>query len=263
MLIDTHAHIHFAEFAEDLANVFERARERGVSAIICVGTDEQDSARAVEFVNDPKIRQQAGEIQLFASAGLHPHEASRGQAALATLGKLIEQPGAVVAVGECGLDYYRNLSSKAEQAAALRAQIELALAHNLPLIFHVRDAWDDFFAILADYSKIRGVVHSFTGGPREVEQANRHGLYFGLNGIMTFTKLDSQLEAAWSIPADRLLLETDCPFLAPQPVRGRRNEPANISYVAVFLAHYRGIAHDELATQTTTNAGTLFSLNGD
>ncbi len=263
MLIDTHAHIHFEEFGPDLDEVFANAKKNKVSTIISVGVDEQDSKNALEFIYNPIVQKQSKGIGLFATAGLHPHEAKHGQDALLTIKELVTDGGygdKLVAVGECGLDYYRNESSKADQTEALVFQIELALEQGLPLVFHVRDAWEDFFAIIKNYPELRGVIHSFTGHATEVEKAGNYNLYFGLNGIMTFTKDDEQLEAAKLIPMERLLLETDCPYLAPMPERGHRNQPAFIKYTAGFLSKLRGESNEELSKQSSQNAQTLFNL---
>lgn len=259
MLVDTHAHIHFAQYEEDLGILFDNCRVNKVNTIITVGTDEQDSKEALEFC----YRQNPSGVELFASAGLHPNSASSNYDALLNIKDMVINGGygdKLVAVGECGLDYYRDQSSKADQIKSLKFQIELALDQNLPLIFHVRDAWGDFFNIIAGYDNLRGVIHSFTGGPEEVEKACEQNLYFGLNGIMTFTKDSSQLEAARKIPSGRLLLETDCPFLAPEPKRGKRNEPANIKYIAEFLSSLRGETLTQLSLSSSTNAKTLFGL---
>ena len=259
MLIDTHAHIHFEEYQEDLDIIFDNARTSGIKAIITVGTDDSSSKNALEFCfhNQPKS------IDLYASAGLHPHDAHLAADKLLGIKELAMDGGygqKLVAIGECGLDYYKSYSGKRDQYSALEFQIELALQMGLPLIFHVRDAWDDFFAVLANYKGVRGVIHSFTGFPKQVEQANEYGLYFGINGIATFTKIDSQLDAYRIIPRDKLLLETDCPFLSPQPMRGKRNEPANLKYVASFLAKFLDQESAELQNRTSTNAKTLFGL---
>ena len=258
-MIDTHAHLHFVDAFVDAGEALTRAHEAGVDTIINVGVTPEDSRQALAFAQNPDYAPQKTGVKLFATAGLHPHEAKVGDAALDAIADLAED---VIAIGECGLDYYRNLATKQEQDRALRAQIEIALEHNLPLIFHVRDAWEDFFAVLQDYPKLRGVIHSFTGHQAEVERAMGHDgeLFFGLNGIMTFTKDEVQLQAARSIPADRVLLETDCPYLAPVPHRGKRNEPAYVPAIAEFLALLRGVEIDVLARDTTRNAESLFGL---
>ena len=263
MLIDTHAHIHFDDFSGDLADVFSNARTSQVTSIITVGTSPQDSLKALEFVMSPETIAMAQGIKLYATAGIHPHEASLGRDGLKVIGKLARDSkyqGVLVAIGECGLDYYRNNSPKAQQHDALEFQLQLAQELELPLVFHVRDAWEDFFEILKNYPKVRGVIHSFTGTTKEVEQALGFELYFGLNGIMTFTKDQAQLEAANIIPASRLLLETDCPYLSPAPMRGKRNEPSFIKYTSEFLATLRGEQYSELISLTATNAKGLFKL---
>lgn len=266
MLVDTHAHLHFAKDRasdrfgyDDVAQVLARAHEQGVATIINVGVDPADSRRALALSQNPDFAIAKTGVKMFASAGLHPHEASQGDQAIDLIADLAEE---VVAIGECGLDYYKNHATKTDQEHVLRAQIELAQHFSLPLIFHVREAWADFFTILVDYPAVRGVVHSFTGTPAQVEQilAVSDELYFGLNGIMTFTRDDAQLEAARYIPSERLLLETDAPFLSPHPVRGQRNEPAMVSLVANFLAELRGQSVQSLADITTGNAHRLFGL---
>ncbi len=257
MLIDTHAHIHFDDYKDDLPAVLANAKANGVERIICVGTNELDSHRALDFVTDELVSKQAKGVALAATVGLHPHEAHKGQSALEAIAFLLNV-GQPVAIGECGLDYYRNLSTKEQQHTALEFQIRLALEHNLPLVFHVREAWDDFFAMVQKYPDLRGVIHSFTGGPHEVERAMQHNLYFGLNGIMTFTKDTQQLEAAKLIPLDRLLLETDSPYLSPAPLRGKRNEPANVAVIARFLADLRGEDFADQVEATGKNAQKLF-----
>lgn len=252
-MIDTHAHLHFADVFSDVDSCLERARAAGIRAVINVGVSPEDSRLAIESARRP------APIKLYATAGVHPHEAGRGVGAVEELHALSSD---VVAIGECGLDYYKNHASKSEQDRVLRAQIELALGADLPLVFHVRDAWGDFFATLKDYPALRGVIHSFTGHEREVEQALEHegGLYFGLNGIMTFTKDDAQLAAARKMPIERIVLETDCPYLAPVPHRGKRNEPAYVPAIADFLSLLRGVEIGEFTDATTQNAQRLFGI---
>lgn len=252
-MIDTHAHLQFAEAFSDVDACLERAHAAGIRAAINVGVNPEDSRLAIEFAR------RSAPIKLFATAGVHPHEAGRGVSAVQELRDLTSD---VVAIGECGLDYYKNHATKTEQDRVLRAQIELALEADLPLVFHVRDAWDDFFAVLKDYPALRGVIHSFTGHEPEVERALNHEgeLCFGLNGIMTFTKDDAQLAAARLMPTERILLETDCPYLAPVPHRGKRNEPAYVPAIADFLSLLRGEELGQFAKATTDNAQRLFGI---
>jgi TatD DNase family protein len=166
----------------------------------------------------------------------------------------------IVAVGECGLDYFYTHSPKKDQQKALRFQIELALEHNLPLIFHVRDAFDDFWPIFDSYQGLKGVLHSFTDNQQNAHKALERGLHIGINGIMTFTKQNWQLEIIKQLPLQKILLETDAPFLTPTPHRGTVNEPSRVRNVAEFLATLRGETLQELAAQTTKNAQALFHL---
>jgi TatD DNase family protein len=234
--------------------VLADAAAAGVESLICVGCTGPDSKLAVEFVK--------GRDNLWASIGIHPHEAqdyANYPKKLAEFAELTLKPK-VVAVGECGLDYFYEHSPKQDQEKILRFQIELALKHNLPMIFHVRDAFEDFWPIFDSYSGIRGVVHSFSAGEKELGQIIERGLYVGLNGIMTFTKQVKQLDAAKLVPKDCLLLETDAPFLTPQPFRGNICEPKHVRVTAEFLAGLRGESLEELAKTTYTNARFLFGL---
>jgi TatD DNase family protein len=269
-LTDTHCHIQEAWKAvngqdmtaqkwdkagrPDVGDIIARAHDAGVNHMLCVGTTLPDSKLAVEFVRDLP--------ECWASIGLHPHEAKtyagdkQKQAAFAALAT---QPK-VVAVGECGLDYFYGHSPKAEQEVILRFQIELALKYNLPMIFHVRSAFEEFWSIFDEYKDIKGVIHSFSSDIGDLEQILKRGLYVGLNGIMTFTKDAQQLEAAKAVPTDRLLLETDSPFLTPQPFRGTICEPKHVRVTAEFLAALRGESLEDIAIASTHNAQRLFGL---
>lgn len=275
-LFDTHCHIHeitddthgdngshgggdsmhdrwIAAGHNDPDKVIAQAADQGVTRMICVGCTVADSKLAVKFVQDRPA--------CWASIGIHPHEAARHAtpkdqqqfAALATKPK-------VVAVGECGLDYFYNHSPKEEQIKTIRFQIELALKHDLPMIFHVRDAFDDFWSIFDEYKGIRGVVHSFTDNQANLDKILQRNLFVGVNGIATFTKHDWQLQVYKNIPLRNLLLETDAPFLTPTPLRGRVNVPANVRMVAEFLAALRGESVEDIAQATTRNALSLFNV---
>jgi TatD DNase family protein len=236
-------------------SVIADAIQDGVEQMICVGCDLGDSQLAVDFVqNHPEC---------YASIGIHPHEAQHfaGQNGLLdAFAALVDRPK-VVAVGETGLDYYYEHSPKEAQQAVLRFQIELALRHALPLIFHVRDAFDDFWPIFEAYPGVRGVLHSFTDNLENMQRAVSHGLYIGVNGIATFAKDEAQRVMYRTIPQQKLLLETDAPFLTPTPFRGTINEPKYTSIVAEFLSELRGENLAALAEQTTSNARNLFNLN--
>jgi TatD DNase family protein len=255
MLIDTHSHIHFDEFRDDIDAVLYRAASAGVEKILCVGVSDTDSAQAIA------VAKAYG--NLWATVGLHPHDADRGYEALEEVARLARLPK-VVAIGECGLDNFRSQTSPADQERVLRFQIELARELDLPMIFHIRDAFPDFFRIVDDYAAQgtppRGLVHCFTAGVPELESSLERGFSIALNGIMTFTKDESQLAAARRVPLGRLILETDCPFLTPVPHRGKRNEPARIADTARFLAGLRGESLEDLEHATSTNAERLFRI---
>lgn len=253
-LVDTHCHIQFDDYELDPKEVIEAAQKDGVTRLMCVGCRLEDSEAAVEF--------SAKYNNIWAAIGLHPHEGAvyvNDQKALQQFRDLASKPK-VVAIGETGLDYYYNHSPKEDQKELLRFQLSLAQGHNLPLIFHVREAFDDFLAILDDFKGVRGVVHSFTDNQATLDKLLSRGLYIGLNGIMTFTKDKKQLEMAKNIPLSRLLLETDAPFLTPVPYRGTICQPKHVRVTAEFLASLRGESLEELAAATTDNAKALFNL---
>lgn len=250
MLIDTHCHIHSADYPLDTSEVIERAHQTGVNQMICIGTDVADSIQAIEFASNHE--------GIFCSVGVHPHEVKNGWDGIA---ELVESGNlAIIAVGEIGLDYHYDHSPRETQIQALQDQIELALKHDLPIIFHVREAYDDFWPIFDNYQGIRGVLHSFTDSPENVQQALSRGLYIGVNGFSTFVRDESQKAMFATIPMDKILLETDAPFLTPAPFRGKVNEPAFVRNIADFQGRIRQISLDEVATATTANARALFNL---
>lgn len=249
--IDTHAHLHFDDFAGEVDGALLRAEQAGVGKVITVGVNTADSGRAVKLASTYQ--------NVWASVGIHPHEAEESEQGLPYLRELANRRK-VVAIGECGLDFYKSQTDVTVQVKALRSQIELALELNLPLIFHVRDAFSEFFKVANDYSELRGVVHSFTAGPAELDLIMETDLMVALNGIVTFSKDESQLEAAKAVPSDRLMLETDCPFLSPVPYRGKTNEPARIKEIAEFLAGLRGESSRSLGRVSSQNAERLFGL---
>lgn len=259
-LIDTHCHIHEKSYPLDADEVLGRAREKGVEKLICVGTDLESSRDAVTF-SGPREG-------VFASLGIHPHEAkdaSKGQ--IEALSAILSPK--IVAIGEIGLDYFYSHSSREEQLPLLEAQLQLATDRNLPVIFHVRrgrrpaedNPFNDFWPILSNFPGTRGVLHSFTDTAQTLEKALANGLFIGVNGISTFTKDPVQQAMFASIPVEKLLLETDAPFLTPSPLRGTINESANVSLVASFHASVRGISEDNLAAITTASAEALFRFS--
>lgn len=239
-------------------DVVERARSAGVTRLMCVGCDLEDSRLAVDFVK--------GRENCWASIGIHPHEThhyANDKAARQSFAELVTAPK-VVAIGECGLDYFYEHSDPISQRKVLEFQLELALKHDLPLIFHVREAFNDFWPVFEGYTSearpIRGVLHSFTDTQANLDRAISHGLFIGINGIATFTKKPEQQELYRTVPLEHVLLETDAPFLTPTPDRGKICEPYHIRTIAEFLAKARGQSVEEIATATTRNAQQLFGI---
>jgi TatD DNase family protein len=253
-LVDTHAHIHFDDYGLDAGQTIADSASEGVDKIILVGCTLEDSSLGVQFVQN--------NIHCWASIGIHPHESVHyfDQFEKLSTFSALATKNRVVAIGECGLDYYYMHSDKQSQEAIFRYQIELAQRYELPMIFHVRDAFDDFFRIFDDYKGINGVVHSFSTDISILDKVLECGLYVGLNGIVTFTKSESQLAAVTAVPLDRLLLETDSPYLTPTPYRGTINEPKHIKCIADFLSRLRGESVEEIADATTKNAIKLFGI---
>lgn len=249
---DTHCHVHDADYPVNREEVLARARQAGVDNLICVGTNVKSSQLAAEFASNHD--------NIWASLGIHPHEAKETNETVDNLRPLLDKSQKIVAIGECGLDYFYSHSPKEAQIPLLKAQIELALDRDLPLIFHVRDAFDDFWPIFDSYQGIRGVLHSFTDSKENLDRAVKRGLFIGVNGISTFTKVESQIEMFRSIPLDHLLLETDAPFLTPTPKRGIINEPAFVTLVAQYLTDLQHTSLTELSGATNQNATKLFKL---
>lgn len=251
-----------------------RAYEAGVNKMICVGTNVKTSIEAialVESIRDDSASNGStlgGRIQLWASAGLHPHDAVDGVDDLIALvdrvtmrDKNLKGAGPLVAVGECGLDYHYDHSPRSVQREVFAAQIALANHHSLGLVIHARDAWDDLFDILKSQGvPERTVLHCFTGGPEELRRCLDFGMYVSFSGVVTFKNANEVRDAALICPRDRLLIETDSPFLAPVPHRGRVNEPALVSVVGSSLATLRGVTVQDLAHSTYNSAMAMFGL---
>jgi len=249
MLVDTHCHIHEPYYELDVSEVIQRATEVGVTKLLCVGTGQESSQQAIELAQSRD--------GVYATIGVHPHDTKDGYAKIADI---VGTSKKIVAVGEIGLDYFYNHSPKEIQIKALEDQIQIALKHDLPIIFHVRDAFDDFWPIFDKFPGIRGELHSFTDTKENLERALERGLYIGVNGISTFTKDEAQKAMYDSIPLSKLLLETDAPFLTPNPFRGKINEPAYVRNIAEYHAQRRHISVDNVAAATTANAHALFAI---
>jgi TatD DNase family protein len=245
----------------DLSSLLERATLAGVDRLVCIGTDASTSGQAVTLARDVKAGD--GALDAWASIGLHPHEATAGVDDVAALlaQEIAVGDGVVVAVGECGLDYYYEHSPRHAQRTAFAGQIALALAHDLALVIHARDAWDDVFDVLAaEGIPERTILHCFTGGPDELDRCVRVGMFVSFSGIITFKNASDIRDAAARCPLDRLLVETDSPFLAPVPHRGRANEPSLLPLVGATVASVKGCAVEEITASTAAAAASAFAL---
>lgn len=256
MLIDTHTHISFPEFDADRADVIKRALAADVSKMVLVGTDLASSQGAVALAEQHPF--------LWATVGLHPHDAKDLDTdLLQSLSELAEHPK-VIAWGETGLDFYYKHSTEKEQRQAFIKQIRLAKTKQLPLIVHTRDAWQDTFDILKDedvqaHAETCGaVLHCFTGDREIAERGIALGFMISFSGIVTFKKADALQEAAATIDLNRIVIETDAPYLSPQGKRGKRNEPAYVRLIAEKIAELRNVSYETIAEATTLNAQKLF-----
>lgn len=251
MLVDTHCHLYFDELKNDIDGVLNRADELGVKRFICVGTNLTDSFKSF------KLAQQYENI--YATAGIHPHDAgSVENNYIEKLRKLLENYK-IVAVGEMGLDYFRNISNPDEQKQVFKKQLNLAQEINKPIVFHNRDADKDTIKILSDFSKVNGVAHCFSSSYDTAIKLIEMGFYISFSGNLTF-KNSHLPEVAKKLPLDRLLVETDSPFLSPMPFRGKTNEPSRVRYVAEKLAEIFNSNIEHIADVTTTNARALFNI---
>jgi len=253
-VIDSHAHLADEQFDGDRDAVLARAREAGVELIVCPGSDVASSRAALELARASDA--------VLAAAGVHPHEAKTADAAaLAEVEKLARQEGCV-GVGEIGLDYHYDSSPRDVQRAVFEAQLALARRVDLPVIVHCREAFDDCLAAL-ERAGVRGVMHCFSGDRDVALRCCKLGLMVSFAGQVTYKKADALRGAARAVPAEHLLIETDSPYLAPQAVRGRRNEPAHLVHTAEFLAGTLGLSPEDVARITTVNAKLLFGLPVD
>jgi len=253
MLVDTHAHLQWASFDKDRGEVIRRAKEVGVEYVVNIGFDVDGCRKGIELAGKHK--------GLYATVGIHPHNASGlNKNVLDKLRKLSENPK-IVAIGETGLDYYRNLSPREAQKRAFEAQLSLAEELELPVIIHDREAHADTFKMLSKFKgKIEGIMHCFSGSKEMAEQCVKSNFYISFAGPVTFPNSYKLHEIAKWIDLNRILLETDSPWLAPQDMRGKRNEPAFLPFIARKIAELKGISADELAEATTENAKEIFQL---
>ena len=269
-LIDTHAHICFDSYDEDRAEMMDRAYSSGVSKIV------HPCCRISEIPTLLKLTEEyngVNTINLYTALGVHPTEISSWDSNSAQeieqhlIANLNSPKSKIRAIGETGLDYYhaKELDQQAKQRCVFREQIGLAKKYRLPLIVHTRDAWEDTLQILKEEYPINpladnGTIHCYTGDYDFASEIIQHGFYISWSGIVTYKKNDHFRDTAKRIPIERILIETDCPFLAPQAMRGKRNEPSFVNYIAETLAECYGITKEELAETSTKNAEKLFKI---
>lgn len=261
MLVDTHCHLMLDSFEGDLEEVLDRAREADVGRIVVPGIDLPTSREAVSLAEATP--------GLYAAVGIHPHHAATWSEAVADELRDLSASAAVVAIGEIGLDYYREHTPRETQVMALRAQLDLAYDLGLPVILHNRNSIEPLLdeiearsPDLPDGLKARqGVLHAFSEDRAAGQRAAELGLYLGIAGPLTYPNADRRREVTAHLPMSNILIETDAPYLAPQPKRGKRNEPAFVRFVGQTLAVVRATGIDEIAEHTTANAAQLFGWN--
>lgn len=254
-MIDTHCHLTFEPLAEDVAGVLERSRQAGVTAWITVGTSLVDSRKAVELAGRHE--------NLYASVGIHPHDAKDADGAAMAELKEIARGDRVVAIGETGLDFHYNFSKQPDQKRVFAAHLEMAKELALPVIVHSRNAFEETLDILHGCGDgLKGVVfHCFSGSAEQARQLLARGYYISFTGVVTFKNAQIAREAAAAVPMGRLMVETDCPYMSPEPVRSRKpNEPALMVHTARFLAELKGLSIDEFAAKSTQTAVRFFHL---
>ena len=256
--IDTHCHLNFPQFHRDMEKTILRSLHADLIYLINVGTDLRSSGESVNLASRYK--------EIYAAVGVHPHDARKNITNISNgLLPFLRHPKAI-AVGEIGLDYYRNLSSQEDQKTVFIEQLKLAIKHRKPVILHCRDAYRDMLNILDEFylpelkGALPGVIHSFSAGPSYLQEFLRRGFYIGFNGMITYPEHESLLEAVRNTPLDRLLLETDAPYLPPLSHHGERNEPMLVKEVALRVAELKGIDLEEVVNCSTANAVLLFKL---
>lgn len=255
MFIDTHAHLQDEAYKDDLLEVLERAKEAGVEKLVCVGYDYKSSLKAVELAREHEA--------IYAVIGVHPHDAKRFNGEVgAKLFDLAKDPK-VVAIGEMGLDFYRDLSPRDLQVQAFIEQIKLAQELYKPIVIHDRDAHQEVLDIIKKEKagKNEGVMHCYSGHVPLAIELMKQGFYISLAGPLTYKNAKKAHEVAAKITMDKLLIETDCPYLTPEPYRGKRNEPAHVVKVAEKLAELRGKSVDEIGYVTSSNARKVFRIS--
>ena len=251
---ETHCHLNHAQFARDREEALARARASGVLELVIIGYDLESSRRAVELASPDE--------GVFATVGIHPHDAETWSAEAESELRALAGARGTVAIGEIGLDFYRNLSPRKEQYAAFTAQVQLAQELNLPVVVHTRESVTPSLDILepAARSGLRGIMHCWSGTVEEARRARACGLLLGVGGVLTYKNAGELPQAVAVSPLESLVLETDCPYLTPTPHRGKRNEPSYLPLVAAKLAEVRGEEIETVAAGTRSAAAGLFRL---
>lgn len=253
LLIDSHAHIYYPDYADDFEEMLARAAEAGVGAMLVVGTDLKSSRECITLAEKYP--------QLYAAVGIHPHDAAGvSEACYRELRELALSSPKVVAIGEIGLDFYRDRSPRQDQERVFRSQLRLANELDLPVIIHDRDAHEQVMACLREEGCSRGVLHCFAGDVSMAAEAIRMGFYISIPGTVTYPANEALREVVRSTSIDRILVETDCPYLSPVPHRGKRNEPAYVRLAAERVAQVKGLTLEDVARITTKNVRDLFGI---
>lgn len=252
MLIDTHAHLDFKDYEKELEKIIKRAKNNGVSKIITIGASLEGSKKGLELAKKYK--------EVYAAIGIHPEDANELNSDVLNLFREFSKEKKVVAIGEIGLDYYLENYSKDEQIKVFKTQLDLAFELNLPVILHIRNAFEDAINIIDqyDWNKNKGVMHCYLSSYKRVKSIIDRGLLISFTGIITYD--EGAKKAVEVTPLEKIMVETDCPYLAPEPKRGERNEPSYVKYVAEKIASIKDVSFEEVAKITSENAIKFFGL---
>ena len=252
MLVDTHVHLNSKKYKDNLIQVITRAQEAGVEMMIVVGFDHETNRRAIELAEKYPF--------IYATVGYHPTDARHVKLGdYEILVKQLKHPK-VVGIGECGLDFYWDKDYIDKQIEVFKRQIELSIEFDKPLVIHMRDASEATFNVLSEYKDLKGIMHCYSGSPEMAEEFLKLGLHISLGGPVTFLNGRVPKEVAKMVPFDKLLIETDAPYLSPHPFRGKTNEPARVKLVAEEIARLRDVSYTEVAKKTAKNAYKLFNI---
>ncbi|MGM0508849.1 MAG: TatD family hydrolase [Fusobacteriota bacterium] len=249
-LIDAHSHIDDKRFSKDFDEVMERAKNE-LEFFVNIGVDLETSKRSIEFAKNYSY--------VYATVGVHPHDVKNYNALLEEQLEELAKNKEVLAIGEIGLDYYKDYSPRDVQRDVFRKQLEMAMRVDKPVVIHMREATEDTVKILEEYSGVRGIIHSYSGSAETAERL-KDRFYFSISGPVTFKNATRLREVVKSLPLDRILVETDCPYLTPEPNRGKRNEPSYVKYVAKKVADIHGIELEELIKITNINTKKAYEI---